>query len=140
MTYHLTNAELGNLSYLPGFSEFLSPPPPPQIPSSAVEMPGSADVSGLNVQFGALDFGSEAASGLVDMGQKESSRDPTLAPTALPHPNPVPVAAAQQQQPQSSLFSKPGPMRYHLFHSRTLVYIGTRMQYYISINVKQVFI
>lgn len=95
----------------------LSPPPSPppprlQIPSSAVEMPGSADVSGLNVQFGALDFGSEAAGGLVDMTQKETSRDPTLAPTALPHPHPGPVAAAQQQQPQSSLFSKPGPMRY----------------------------
>lgn len=76
-------------------------------------MPGSADVSGLNVQFGALDFGSEAAGGLMDMAQKESSRDPTLAPTALPisHPHSVPVAAAQQQ-PQSSLFSKAGHMRY----------------------------
>lgn len=95
-------------------------PPPSKIPSSAVEMPGSADVSGLNVQFGALDFGSEAAGGLVDMAQKESSRDPSLAPTALPHPHPVPVAAAQQQQPQSSLFSKPGPMSEHLSSLPTL--------------------
>lgn len=95
------------------FLKFFSPPPCLQIPSSAVEMPGSADVSGLNVQFGALDFGSEAAGGLVDVAKTESSRDPTMAPAALPisHTHPVPVAAAQQQ-PQSSLFSKPGPMRY----------------------------
>lgn len=30
-----------------------------QIPALAVEMPGSADMSGLNLQFGALQFGSE---------------------------------------------------------------------------------
>ena len=30
-----------------------------QIPSMAVEMPGSSDISGLNLQFGALQFGSE---------------------------------------------------------------------------------
>ncbi|KAM9465184.1 ubiquitin-associated protein 2-like isoform 1-T2 [Salvelinus alpinus] len=69
-------------------------PPPSKIPSSAVEMPGSADVSGLNVQFGALDFGSEPS--VTDMGQQaESTREP--ASTAVP-------------QPQSSLFSKPGPV------------------------------
>lgn len=121
------------------FSVFLPPPPSPpprlQIPSSAVEMPGSADVSGLNVQFGALDFGSEAAGGLVDMAQKESSRDPSLAPTALPHPHPVPVAAAQQQQPQSSLFSKPGPMRYPSPTPLHTLYIGIRMRYYIIIII-----
>lgn len=70
-------------------------------------MPGSADISGLNVQFGALDFGSEAASGVVDMAQKESTREQALAPTPLPVPT-----AAPQQQPQSSLFSKPGSMRW----------------------------
>ncbi|XP_077447493.1 ubiquitin-associated protein 2-like isoform X7 [Stigmatopora argus] len=32
---------------------------PTKIPSMAVEMPGSADISGLNLQFGALQFGSE---------------------------------------------------------------------------------
>lgn len=31
----------------------------PQIPAMAVEMPGSTDISGLNLQFGALQFGSE---------------------------------------------------------------------------------
>lgn len=79
-----------------------------QIPSSAVEMPGSTDVSGLNVQFGALDFGSEAGSGVVDMAQKESAREP--APASAPAPMPVPTAVPTQQ-PQSSLFSKPGAMR-----------------------------
>ncbi|XP_048786288.1 ubiquitin-associated protein 2-like isoform X2 [Lagopus muta] len=33
--------------------------PASKIPASAVEMPGSADMAGLNVQFGALEFGSE---------------------------------------------------------------------------------
>ncbi|XP_034162496.2 ubiquitin-associated protein 2b isoform X1 [Pangasianodon hypophthalmus] len=64
-------------------------PPPSKIPSSAVEMPGSADVSGLNVQFGALDFASEAA--VESPGQSEISQEP--AP---------PVA-----QTQSNLYSKP---------------------------------
>ncbi|KAF0035199.1 hypothetical protein F2P81_012957 [Scophthalmus maximus] len=41
-------------------------PPTSKIPSTAVEMPGSADVPGLNLQFGALDFGSESA--LPDFG------------------------------------------------------------------------
>ncbi|CAG08432.1 unnamed protein product, partial [Tetraodon nigroviridis] len=50
-------------------------PPPSKIPSSAVEMPGSADVPGLNVQFGALDFGSETGSGMADMAQTETGRD-----------------------------------------------------------------
>ena len=85
-----------------------------QIPSSAVEMPGSADIPGLNVQFGALDFGSEAGGGAVDMGQKESGREHALtqgqAPAA-PVPMAVPTAVPTQQQ-QSSLFSKPGSMRF----------------------------
>lgn len=71
-------------------------------------MPGSADVSGLNVQFGALDFGSEAGSGVVDMAQKECARE--QAPASAPAPMPVPTAVPTQQ-PQSSLFSKPGAMR-----------------------------
>lgn len=85
------------------------PPLSTQIPSSAVEMPGSADVSGLNVQFGALDFGSEAGSGVVDMAQKEPTRE--QAPPSAPAPMPVPTAVPTQQ-PQSSLFSKPGAMRW----------------------------
>uniref|UniRef100_A0A672K8A8 Ubiquitin-associated protein 2-like n=1 Tax=Sinocyclocheilus grahami TaxID=75366 RepID=A0A672K8A8_SINGR len=54
-------------------------PPPSKIPSSAVEMPGSADVSGLNVQFGALDFGSESS--VENLDQSESScQEPVAAP------------------------------------------------------------
>ncbi|KAK7146391.1 hypothetical protein R3I93_013975 [Phoxinus phoxinus] len=64
-------------------------PPPSKIPSSAVEMPGSADVSGLNVQFGALDFGSEST--VENLDQSESSyQEPAAAP-----------------QTQCSLYSKP---------------------------------
>ncbi|KAF7669880.1 hypothetical protein LDENG_00100650 [Lucifuga dentata] len=88
-------------------------PPPSKIPSSAVEMPGSADISGLNVQFGALDFGSEA-SGTVDIGQTESTREQAPAP-AVPAPIPVPT-----QQPQSNLFSKPGPVSEHMSSLPTL--------------------
>lgn len=73
-------------------------------------MPGSADISGLNVQFGALDFGSEAASGSVDMAQAESVRDQAPAQASAPAAMPVPTAVPTQQ-PQSSLFSKPGSMR-----------------------------
>ncbi|KAG7476546.1 hypothetical protein MATL_G00084050 [Megalops atlanticus] len=68
-------------------------PPTSKIPASAVEMPGSADVSGLNVQFGALDFGSEPA--LQDFGQPENCASSTTR-------EPVPVP-----QTQSSLYSKP---------------------------------
>lgn len=64
-----------------------------QIPASAVEMPGSADVSSLNVQFGALDFGSESA--LPDFGQSENCNSEPIREAAV-----VP-------QSQSSLYSKP---------------------------------
>ncbi|XP_068594946.1 ubiquitin-associated protein 2-like isoform X2 [Brachionichthys hirsutus] len=76
-------------------------PPPSKIPSSAVEMPGSADVSGLNFQFGALDFGSETGGGAVDMVQA-----PAPPPMSVP-------AAGSTQQPQSSMFSKPGSVSEH---------------------------
>uniref|UniRef100_W5K120 Ubiquitin associated protein 2b n=1 Tax=Astyanax mexicanus TaxID=7994 RepID=W5K120_ASTMX len=65
-------------------------PPPSKIPSSAVEMPGSADVSGLNVQFGALDFASESA---VESPSQSEASSQEMAPTAQPT--------------QSSLYSKP---------------------------------
>ncbi|KAM6293974.1 ubiquitin-associated protein 2-like isoform 2-T2 [Aegotheles albertisi] len=47
--------------------------PASKIPASAVEMPGSADVTGLNVQFGALEFGSEPA--LPELGSTSSSEN-----------------------------------------------------------------
>lgn len=95
-------------------------------------MPGSADVSGLNVQFGALDFGSEAG-GTVDMGQTESAREQAPAPAA-PAPILVPT-----QQPQSSLFSKPGPMRYVKF-CEVQNYLLFKEMYFVQVDicVKQV--
>ncbi|XP_035495939.2 ubiquitin-associated protein 2 isoform X3 [Scophthalmus maximus] len=91
-------------------------PPPSKIPSSAVEMPGSADMSGLNFQFGALDFGSEAGSGTVDMAHMELPREqaPTQAPApAAAAPMSVPTTVPTQH-PQSSLFPKPGSVGEHM--------------------------
>ncbi|XP_074493956.1 ubiquitin-associated protein 2-like isoform X2 [Sebastes fasciatus] len=94
-------------------------PPPSKIPSSAVEMPGSADIPGLNVQFGALDFGSEAGSGTGDMAQTESAREQAPAHGPAHVPMPVPTAVPTQQ-PQSSLFSKPGSVSEHMSSLPTL--------------------
>uniref|UniRef100_A0A8B9LEK3 Ubiquitin-associated protein 2-like n=1 Tax=Astyanax mexicanus TaxID=7994 RepID=A0A8B9LEK3_ASTMX len=76
-------------------------PPPSKIPSSAVEMPGSADVSGLNVQFGALDFASESA---VESPSQSEASSQEMAPTAQPT--------------QSSLYSKPST------YLKSDIYIG----------------
>lgn len=70
-------------------------------------MPGSADVPGLNVQFGALDFGSETSSGMADMAQSETGRDQGPAQVSASVPTVV-----STQQPQSSLFHKPGSIRW----------------------------
>ncbi|XP_054667153.1 ubiquitin-associated protein 2 isoform X3 [Grus americana] len=51
--------------------------PASKIPASAVEMPGSADVTGLNVQFGALEFGSEPA--LPEFGSTSGSENTSQA-------------------------------------------------------------
>ncbi|KAM6230913.1 ubiquitin-associated protein 2 isoform 2-T2 [Porphyrio hochstetteri] len=51
--------------------------PASKIPASAVEMPGSADVTGLNVQFGALEFGSEPA--IPEFGSASSSENTSQA-------------------------------------------------------------
>ncbi|XP_078104141.1 ubiquitin-associated protein 2a isoform X2 [Sander vitreus] len=79
-------------------------PPTSKIPSTAVEMPGSADIPGLNLQFGALDFGSESAMpefGVVDNCVSAASRESTPAPCpALPSKGPG-------TQSQTSLYSKP---------------------------------
>ncbi|XP_067444049.1 ubiquitin-associated protein 2a [Thunnus thynnus] len=79
-------------------------PPTSKIPSTAVEMPGSADVPGLNLQFGALDFGSESALpefGVVDNCVSAASRESTPAPA------PAPPASGPGTQSQTSLYSKP---------------------------------
>ncbi|CAB1315419.1 unnamed protein product, partial [Coregonus sp. 'balchen'] len=70
-------------------------PPTSKIPLSAVEMPGSADIPGLNVQFGALDFGSEAA--LPDFGPVETcvsvaSRDESMG---IPLSVPLPLSSSE---------------------------------------------
>uniref|UniRef100_H0X832 Ubiquitin associated protein 2 n=1 Tax=Otolemur garnettii TaxID=30611 RepID=H0X832_OTOGA len=56
-------------------------PPASKIPVSAVEMPGSADVTGLNVQFGALEFGSEPS--LSEFGSTPSSENSNQIPISL---------------------------------------------------------
>ncbi|KAM9207407.1 ubiquitin-associated protein 2 isoform 2-T3 [Dugong dugon] len=56
-------------------------PPASKIPVSAVEMPGSADVTGLNVQFGALEFGSEPS--LSEFGSAPSSENSNQIPISL---------------------------------------------------------
>ncbi|XP_061527785.1 LOW QUALITY PROTEIN: ubiquitin-associated protein 2-like [Phycodurus eques] len=85
-------------------------PPPSKIPSSAVVMPGSADVSGLNFQFGALDFGSEV--GAIEVSQKELARE--QAPAAPPAAGmSVPTASMPPHQPQS-LFPKTASVSEHV--------------------------
>ncbi|XP_042560222.1 ubiquitin-associated protein 2-like isoform X4 [Clupea harengus] len=78
-------------------------PPSSKIPSSAVEMPGSADVLGLNVQFGALDFGSESAmpdfSAPSEVGTTTNSSSTISSDAARDTP--------AVSQTQSSLYSKP---------------------------------
>uniref|UniRef100_K9IPV0 Putative ubiquitin-associated protein 2 n=1 Tax=Desmodus rotundus TaxID=9430 RepID=K9IPV0_DESRO len=56
-------------------------PPASKTPASAVEMPGSADVTGLNVQFGALEFGSESS--LSEFGSAASSENSNQIPISL---------------------------------------------------------
>lgn len=57
-------------------------PPPSKIPSSAVEMPGDAVNSGigfLDVQFGALEFGSDSSSLDGSANEKYNSANNTIA-------------------------------------------------------------
>uniref|UniRef100_A0A8C6SEI0 Ubiquitin associated protein 2-like n=1 Tax=Neogobius melanostomus TaxID=47308 RepID=A0A8C6SEI0_9GOBI len=57
-----------------------------KIPAMAVEMPGSADISGLNLQFGALQFGSEPV---------------------LPEYESTPAVTTPANQVQNSLYTSP---------------------------------
>ncbi|XP_061919240.1 ubiquitin-associated protein 2a isoform X1 [Entelurus aequoreus] len=79
-------------------------PPTSKIPATAVEMPGATDLPGLNLQFGALDFGSESALpefGVVDGSVSAPSRDSSSAPGL------VPPASGPGTQSQTSMYSKP---------------------------------
>lgn len=76
-------------------------PPASKIPASAVEMPGSADVTGLNVQFGALEFGSESS--LSEFGSVPGSENSNQNPINLyskslsdPLSNTLPMTSAVQ--------------------------------------------
>lgn len=64
----------------------------PQIPAMAVEMPGSTDISGLNLQFGALQFGSEPV---------------------LPEYESAPTTATPANQVQNSLYTSPNRLVYN---------------------------
>lgn len=68
--------DLDSLIFVPDMMALLF-----QIPASAVEMPGSADVTGLNVQFGALEFGSEPS--LSEFGSTASSENSNQIPISL---------------------------------------------------------
>ncbi|KAI4818012.1 hypothetical protein KUCAC02_011379 [Chaenocephalus aceratus] len=57
-----------------------------KIPAMAVEMPGSTDMSGLNLQFGAFQFGSEPA---------------------MPEYESTPASTTQAHQVQNSLYTSP---------------------------------
>lgn len=54
-----------------------------QIPALAVEMPGSADIPGLNLQFGALQFGSEPVLPEYDSTAVATSTPGNAAPNSL---------------------------------------------------------
>ncbi|MGH0184662.1 UNVERIFIED_CONTAM: hypothetical protein FKN15_015681 [Acipenser sinensis] len=117
-------------------------PPTSKIPSSAVEMPASADVTGLTFQFGALEFGSEPS--LQEFGSAESNSDtpsqtqnslyskpvsdslssslsmPISAPDSSYSP-PVVTSSSLPALPQSSapLVTSPGPsLEQNAVHSR----------------------
>uniref|UniRef100_A0A8C7ZYZ4 Ubiquitin associated protein 2a n=1 Tax=Oryzias sinensis TaxID=183150 RepID=A0A8C7ZYZ4_9TELE len=90
-------------------------PPASKIPATAVEMPGSADIPGLNLQFGALDFGSESALpefGVVDNCVSAASRESTPAPAPAPPASglgplsvnlPLPLSSSEQGYNSSSV-------------------------------------
>ncbi|KAM4631139.1 ubiquitin-associated protein 2-like isoform 2-T3 [Polymixia lowei] len=82
-----------------------------KIPAMAVEMPGSADISGLNLQFGALQFGSEpvlpeydsspATTTPVNQVQNSLYNSPSSESTpALPNPGQMDMYDQRSSQPR----------------------------------------
>ncbi|XP_072139305.1 ubiquitin-associated protein 2-like isoform X2 [Mobula birostris] len=71
-----------------------------KIPSSAVEMPASADIAGLNLQFGALQFGSEP------MLTEYESTPTTSVPVSQPQSN-LYTSAVSESSP--TIASNPSP-------------------------------
>ncbi|XP_071373735.1 ubiquitin-associated protein 2-like isoform X1 [Centroberyx affinis] len=92
-----------------------------KIPAMAVEMPGSADISGLNLQFGALQFGSEpvlqeydstpTTTTLANQVQNSLYTSPSSESTsALPNPNQMDLydqRASQTRRYPPSVSSSP---------------------------------
>ncbi|XP_062821030.1 ubiquitin-associated protein 2-like isoform X2 [Anolis carolinensis] len=71
-----------------------------KIPALAVEMPGSADISGLNLQFGALQFGSEPVL---------SEYEPAPASSSSGSQAPGNLYTSTASEPLSSMASTKGP-------------------------------
>ncbi|XP_023692409.1 ubiquitin-associated protein 2-like isoform X2 [Paramormyrops kingsleyae] len=80
-------------------------PPTSKIPLSAVEMPGSADVSGLNVQFGALDFGPEAS--LPDFSHPDNGSSGITSTNRDPVPVSQPLNSHYSKSPRSGAVCEP---------------------------------
>ncbi|EPY82743.1 ubiquitin associated protein 2 isoform 2 isoform 1-like protein [Camelus ferus] len=81
-------------------------PPASKIPASAVEMPGSADVTGLNVQFGALEFGSEPS--LSEFGSAASSENSSQIPISL-YSKSLRAGVRALQAPQPTALGRASP-------------------------------
>uniref|UniRef100_A0A8D0GVD6 UBA domain-containing protein n=1 Tax=Sphenodon punctatus TaxID=8508 RepID=A0A8D0GVD6_SPHPU len=79
-------------------------PPASKIPASAVEMPGSADVTGLNVQFGALEFGSEPS--LAEFGSAPSSETISQAPNNSLYSKPAKYVRSVAPEPRRVISAK----------------------------------
>uniref|UniRef100_A0A8C7MLY5 Ubiquitin associated protein 2-like n=1 Tax=Oncorhynchus kisutch TaxID=8019 RepID=A0A8C7MLY5_ONCKI len=84
-----------------------------KIPAMAVEMPGSADISGLNLQFGALQFGSEpvlqeydSANTTTPGSQVQNSLYTSPSCEAIPS-NPSQIDMYDQRAPQARRFPTP---------------------------------
>ncbi|KAJ6663048.1 hypothetical protein lerEdw1_010869 [Lerista edwardsae] len=83
-------------------------PPASKIPASAVEMPGSTDMSELNVQFGALEFGLEPS--FSECGGASNYENTSQAPSDILYPKLVndpsntslPVSSAVQESPYTT--------------------------------------
>ncbi|KAG9469279.1 hypothetical protein GDO78_020897 [Eleutherodactylus coqui] len=80
-----------------------------KIPALAVEMPGTADITGLNLQFGALQFGSEPV---------------------LPEYESSPTTNTSVSQPQNSLYTSPASESSSVVSSRSpeSAYQGSSLQ------------
>ncbi|XP_066469540.1 ubiquitin-associated protein 2 [Tiliqua scincoides] len=82
--------------------------PASKIPASAVEMPGSADMSELNVQFGALEFGLEPS--FSECGEASSYENTSQTPSDILYPKLVndpsntslPVSSMIQESPYTT--------------------------------------